>query len=259
MINPGLSCGRCPACLGGDDPLCREYRILGEHLPGTVAEEVVVPAINLAPVPEGMPWPQAAAFPMATLTAWRMLASRAALRGGETVLIWGVGGGVAMAALQIAVLLGARPIVTSGSDAKLEVARAHGAAVTLNHATTDVVAAVRQETGGRGADVVVDSVGARTWTDSLRALRRGGRVVVCGATTGPEAGFDLRRLFWHQWSILGSTMGSRREFAEVVRLAHQGRLWPVVDRVVPLARGTEAYDRMRRGEQTGKLVIEVAT
>ena len=259
MINPALSCDRCPACLAGEESLCVEFRILGEHLPGTAAEQVVVPAVNLAPVPDGMSWPEAASFSLATLTAWRMLADRVVLRAGETVLIWGVGGGVGMAALQIAALMGARPIVTSGSDAKLEIARARGAAVTLNHATTDVVAAVRRETAGRGADVVVETGGARTWADSLRALRRGGRLVVCGATTGPEAGFDLRRLFWHQWSVLGSTMGNRREYAEIVRLAHQGRLWPVVDQVVPLARGAEAFGRMQRGEQTGKLVLEVAT
>jgi len=259
MLNPGLSCGRCPACLAGEESLCAEFRILGEHVAGTAAEQVVVPAVNLAPVPDGMSWAEAAAFSLATLTAWRMLADRAVLRAGETVLIWGVGGGVGMAALQIAALMGARPIVTSSSDGKLEAARARGAVVTLNHATTDVVAAVRRDTGGRGADVVVETVGARTWTDSLRSLRRGGRLVVCGATTGPEAGFDLRRLFWHQWSILGSTMGGRREYAEIVRLAHQGRLWPVVDQVVPLARGAEAFGRMRRGEQTGKLVIEVTT
>jgi len=122
-----------------------------------------------------------------------------------------------------------------------------------------VVAEVRRLTDGRGADVVVDSVGERTWTSSLRALRRGGRMVVCGATTGPAASFDLRRLFWHQWSILGSTMGSRREYAEIVRLAHQGRLWPTVDRVVPLADGAAAYRRLQQGEQTGKLVLEVSS
>jgi NADPH:quinone reductase-like Zn-dependent oxidoreductase len=206
-----------------------------------------------------MSWPQAAAFSLATLTAWRMLAGRADLRAGETVLVWGIGGGVGMAALQIGVLLGARVIVTSSSEAKLAVARAQGAAVTLNHATDDVVAAVKRETGGRGADVVVDSVGERTWDRTLRAVRRGGRIVVCGATTGPKAGFDLRRLFWRQWSILGSTLGNRREYGEIVRLAQQRRLWPVVDQVVPLSRGAEAYARMQRGEQTGKLVIEVAT
>lgn len=258
MLNPGVSCGHCAACLEGDEPLCPDYAILGEHRPGTAGELVVVPAVNVAPVPAEMSWPQAAAFSLATLTAWRMLSGRARLRAGETVLVWGVGGGVGMAALQIGVLLGARVIVTSGSDAKLAVARRLGAAVVLNHRTDDVVAAVKRETEGRGADVVVDSVGERTWELSLRAVRRGGRVVVCGATTGPRAGFDLRRLFWRQWSILGSTMGSRREYAEIVRLAQQGRLWPVVDQVVPLARGAEAYARMQRGEQTGKLVIEVS-
>jgi NADPH:quinone reductase-like Zn-dependent oxidoreductase len=257
MINPGLSCGRCPACEEGEESLCRDFRLLGEHRPGTAAEYVVVPAGNLAPVPEGMPWPQAAGFSLATLTAWRMLAGRAGLRPGETALIWGIGGGVSLAALQIVLLLGGRAIVTSGSEAKLDAARALGAAAALDHGRDDVVAEVRRLTGGRGADVVVDSVGERTFPDSLRALRRGGRVVICGATTGPAAAFDLRRLFWHQWSILGSTMGSRREYAEIVRLAHQGRLWPVVDRVVPLAEGASAYERMRRGEQTGKLVLEV--
>ncbi len=257
MINPGLSCGRCPACEEGEESVCRQFRLLGEHVPGTAAEYVVVPAANLASVPDGMPWPQAAGFSLATLTAWRMLADRARLRAGETVLIWGIGGGVSLAALQISLVLGGRPIVTSGTEAKLEAARTLGAAAAVNHTRDDVVAEVRRLTGGRGADVVVDSVGERTWPDSLRALRRGGRIVVCGATTGPAAALDLRRLFWHQWSILGSTMGSRREYAEIVRLAHQGRLWPRVDRVFPLADGAAAYERMRRGEQTGKLVLEV--
>lgn len=257
MINPGLSCGHCADCVAGEEPLCREFRLLGEHVPGTAAEYLVIPEGNLAPVPEGMPWAQAAGFSLATLTAWRMLAGRARLRGGETVLIWGTGGGVALAALQITQLLGGRAVATSGTDAKLATARALGAALALNHSRDDVVGEVRRFTAGRGADVVVDSVGERTWSDSLRALARGGRLVVCGATTGPSAGFDLRRLFWRQWSILGSTMGSAREYAEIVRLAHQGRLWPVVDRVVPLADGALAYERMRRGEQTGKLVLEV--
>ena len=258
LINPGLSCGRCPACEAGEESLCADFAILGEHLPGTAAELVVVPAANLGRVPEGMSWSEAAAFTLVTLTAWRMLTGRARLQAGETVLIWGVGGGVGMAALQIALLLGARPIVTSGSDAKLAAAVGLGAALGVNHRSADVVAEVRRETAGRGADVVVDCVGEATWTDSQRALRRGGRLVVCGATTGPSVSLDLRRLFWHQWTILGSTMGSRREFAEIVRLAHEGRLWPLVDSVVPLAEGASAYARMQRGEQTGKLVIEVS-
>jgi NADPH:quinone reductase-like Zn-dependent oxidoreductase len=258
LINPGVSCGSCAACQAGEDSLCTSYAILGEHLPGTAAELVVVPAANLGTVPAAMSWPEAAGFTLATLTAWRMLTTRAHLEAGETVLIWGVGGGVGMAALQIAVLLGARAIVTSGSDDKLAAGARLGAAVGLNHRTADVVKEVRRETAGRGADVVVDCVGEATWSSSLRALRRGGRLVVCGATTGPSASFDLRRLFWHQWSILGSTMGSRREFEEIVRLAGEGKLWPVIDSVVPLADGVSAYQRMQRGEQTGKLVIEVS-
>jgi len=258
LINPGRSCGRCAACREGEESLCATYAILGEHVPGTAAELVVVPAANLGRVPDGMSWAEAAGFTLATLTAWRMLTTRAKLQAGETVLIWGVGGGIGMASLQIAAMLGARPIVTSGSEAKLAAAVRLGAAIGLNHGTADVVAEVRRQTGGRGADVVVDCVGEATWSNSLRALRRGGRVVVCGATTGPAASFDLRRLFWHQWSILGSTMGNRREFAEIVALAQEGKLWPVVDSVVPLAEGAEAYRRMQRGEQTGKLVIEVS-
>jgi NADPH:quinone reductase-like Zn-dependent oxidoreductase len=258
MINPSLTCGRCAACAAGDDVLCSHFGVIGEHSSGTAAEYIVVPARNLAPVPPDMPWAQAAAFSLATLTAWRMLTTRARLQAGETVLIWGIGGGVALAALQIASLLGARTIVTSGSDAKLEKARDLGADAALNHHQSDVAGEVRKLTQGRGADVVVDSVGEQSWPGSLKSLRRGGRLVICGATTGPIVSLDLRRLFWHHWNILGSTMGSRREYAEIVRLAGEGKLWPVVDRVVPLEDGVRAFERLSRGEQVGKLVIEVA-
>jgi NADPH:quinone reductase-like Zn-dependent oxidoreductase len=258
MINPTLSCGNCPWCLQGEDSLCQSLQVLGEHLPGTAAEYLLMPAENLALVPESMPWPQAAGFSLATLTAWRMLTTRGRVQPGETVLIWGVGGGVAIAALQIAGLLGARTIVTSGHDAKLEVARRLGADAVLNHRQVDVAVEVRRLTDGRGADLIVDSVGEQSWRTSLRSLRRGGRLLVCGATTGPTVSLDLRRLFWHQWSILGSTLGSRREYAEIVRLAGEGKLWPVIDRVVPWDRALSAVERLTRGEQTGKLVIEVA-
>jgi NADPH:quinone reductase-like Zn-dependent oxidoreductase len=258
MINPTVSCGECSACLAGEDSLCANLRVVGEHCPGTIAEFIVLPSRNLASVPADMGWPEAAAFSLATLTAWRMLVTRAQLRAGETVLIWGIGGGVALAALQIARLVGARTIVTSGSDSKLETARALGADVLLNHKLADVRTVVREHTGGLGADVVIDSVGEETWPASLRALRRGGRLVVCGATTGPLVSLDLRRLFWHQWSILGSTLGSRGEYAEIVRHAAEGRLWPVIDRVVPLEQALDAFQRLRQGEQVGKLVIEVA-
>lgn len=257
MINPTLSCGECPACRAGEEALCDKLRVLGEHCAGTAAELVVVPAENLASVPARMSWAQAAAFSLATLTAWRMLLTRARVQPGEAVLIWGIGGGVALAALQIAKLIGARTIVTSGSDAKLAAARALGADLALNHRTGDVAAEVRRFTG-RGADVVVDSVGEQSWQGSLRSLRRGGRLVVCGATTGPMVSLDLRRLFWHQWSLLGSTLGSRREYAEIVQHASNGKLWPVIDRTVPLGEALAAFERLQRGEQVGKLVIEVA-
>jgi NADPH:quinone reductase-like Zn-dependent oxidoreductase len=258
MVNPTLSCGNCWACGEGEDSLCPNLRVLGEHCSGTAAEYIVVPARNLALVPDGMPWAQAAAFPLATLTAWRMLTARARIQSGETMLIWGIGGGVALAALQIARMLGARTIVTSGMDTKLDVARRLGADAVVNHQTGDVVAEVRKLTDGRGADVVVDSVGEQSWPASLRSLRRGGRLVICGATTGPAVSIDLRRLFWHQWSVLGSTLGNRREYAEIVRLAGEGKLWPVLDRIVPLREAVRAFERLSRNEQVGKLVIEVA-
>jgi NADPH:quinone reductase-like Zn-dependent oxidoreductase len=206
-----------------------------------------------------MSWGQAAAFPLATLTAWRMLTTRAGLMPGERVLIWGVGGGVALAALAIARHLGARPIVTSSSDAKLARARELGAEVTLNHVTQDVAREVRSLTEKRGVEVVVDSVGQQTWERSLRCLGRLGRLVTCGGTSGPMVTTDVRKLFWYQWSLLGSTMGSESEFRTIVELAGQGRLWPEIDAVFPLARSREALERLKAGEQLGKIVIEVAS
>ncbi len=256
LVNPGLWCAACPVCAAGEHPLCREYRILGEHLEGTMAEYLVVPARNAVPIPEDLSWAEAAAFPLATLTAWRMLMTRARVRAGETVLIWGVGGGVALQALQIARLAGARVVVTSSSDTKLEAARGLGADLTLNHTRDDVVRAVRDLTGA-GADVVVDSVGEATWDQSLRALRPMGRLVTCGATTGPRVALDLRRLFWFQWSLLGSTMGTQAEFLEVVRLLGRGRLRPLIDSITPLAEGATAFARLADGRQLGKLVLEV--
>ena len=260
MINPGISDYSCEFCQAGEHSLCVNYRLLGEHLPGTVGELVTVPAHNVAHIPALLPvvsWAEAAGFSLVTLTAWRMLVTRAQLKDGETVLIWGIGGGVALAALRIAKLVGAHAIVTSSDDAKLAAARELGADNTFNHRTQQVAQEVRALTNKRGVDVVVDSIGAATWDDSLRCLRRGGRLVTCGATSGPQVGLDVRRLFWHHWSILGSTMGNAAEYAEIVRRLGRGELRPMVDRVFPLARARDAYERLQKGEQLGKVVIEI--
>jgi len=260
MLNPGISDYTCEFCRAGEHSLCVHYRLLGEHLPGTAAELVTVPAHNVARIPNITPeltWPEAAAFSLVTLTAWRMVVTRAQVKTGEIVLVWGIGGGVSLAALRIAKLFGARVIVTSSDDAKLAAARKLGADVTLNHRTQNVAQEVRALTNKRGVDVVVDNVGAATWDDSLRCLRRGGRLVICGATSGPEVGLDLRRLFWHQWSILGSTMGNAAEYAEIVRRLANGALRPIVDRVYPMAAVRDAYAHLAKGEQFGKVVLEL--
>lgn len=258
VINPGLGCGSCEACQADEEIFCRHFALLGEHRAGTAAEEVVVPARNVLPIRGEWSWPEAAAFTLTTLTAWRMLTTRAGLRRDELVLIWGIGGGVAIQALQIARHLGARVAVTSSSDDKLARAAALGAELGVNHAREEDVARAVKTHFGRGVDVVVDSVGTPTWPQSLRAMRPGGRLVTCGATGGRYVDLDLRRLFWFQWSLLGSTMGTAREFAEIVALGDAGVLRPVVDAVHPLADGVRAYRRLAEAQQFGKLVLEVA-
>jgi NADPH:quinone reductase-like Zn-dependent oxidoreductase len=260
MINPGIADGTCEYCRAGEQSLCVDYRMLGEHLPGTLAQYVVVPEPNLAIIPTlptPLTWAEAAAFSLVTLTAWRMVVTRARVAPGETVLIWGVGGGVSLSALRIAKLKGARVIATSSDDVKLAEARRLGADVTFNHKTEQVAQQVRALTGRRGADVVIENVGEATWDQSLRALARGGRLVTCGATTGPMVTIDLRRLVWYQWSILGSTMGNAAEYQEVVRLLGAGELRPLVDRVFPFTEGRAAFERLERGEQLGKIAIQI--
>jgi NADPH:quinone reductase-like Zn-dependent oxidoreductase len=257
VLNPGISDRTCKYCLAGDQPLCPNYSILGEQRPGTLAEFIVVPAVNVARVPATTDEAEAAAFTLATLTAWRMLVTRADLQPGERVLIWGIGGGVALAALQIAKLIGAHVTVTSSSDEKLARARDLGADETLNYVGVDVGREIRQRTQKRGVNVVVDSVGEATWAQSLGALGKKGRLVTCGGTSGPMVTTDVRRLFWNQWSILGSTMGSEAEFCAIVAHFNAGRLRPPVDSVYPLADGREAFQRMQNKEQFGKIVMRV--
>ncbi len=258
ILNPGMSCGQCEYCRDGEQPLCPSYRVLGEHVPGTMTELVVVPEGNVARLDARVDLLEAAAFPLATLTAWRMMVTRARVRAGERVLIWGIGGGVALACLQIGKMLGAHVTVTSRSAEKLRRALALGADDTVEHGTVDVGREIRARTGKRGVDVVIDSVGEATWSQSLGALGRRGRLVTCGATSGPMVTTDVRRLFWNQWSILGSTMGNDEEFAAITAQLNAGRLRPVIDRVYPLADGRDAYQRMAAGGQFGKLVVQVA-
>ena len=258
VINPGMSDRTCEYCRAGEQPLCPRFALLGEHLPGTLAEYVVVPAANVRTVPSELPPESAAAFTLATLTAWRMLVTRARVQPGEQVLIWGIGGGVALAALQICKQIGARVWAVSGSDDKLRMAKEMGADETLNRNDVDVARVIRERTGKRGVDVVVDNVGKATWTQSLQALGRRGRLVTCGATSGPIVETDVRRLFWNQWSILGSTMGNDAEFDAIVSELRAGRLLPRVDSVFRLEDGRAAFERLERASQFGKIVVRIS-
>jgi NADPH:quinone reductase-like Zn-dependent oxidoreductase len=258
VINPGISDGTCEFCVRGEQSECVQFRLLGEHLPGTLAEYVVVPARNVGKIPADSPMDTAAAYPLATLTAWRMVHTRAKVTADDEVLIWGIGGGVAQAALRICKQIGAKVWVTSGSDEKLEKARRLGADEVLNHRTVNVGKEIRARTGKRGVSVVLDSVGQATWGGSLAALGRAGRLVTCGGTSGPIVETDVRRLFWNQWTIMGSTMGNDSEFSAVVREFNEGRLQPVVDSVYEMENGRSAFERMAAGEQFGKIVVRVS-
>ncbi len=231
--------------------------VIGEHGDGTNAELIAVPSTNVHPIPDGLSFEEAAAFPLVFETAYRMLVTRAGLREGEWVLLWGIGSGVSTAGLAIARALGARTIVTSSSDAKLERARELGADVTVNHASGDVKTAVREATGGRGADVVVEHVGEATWRTSLEIAARGGRIAVCGATSGPNPPAALHRVWWKELTILGSTMGTRADFQAAYELVASGRARPVVDVVLPLGQIRAAHERLEAGEQLGKIVLAI--
>ncbi|HWG55587.1 MAG TPA: zinc-binding dehydrogenase [Gaiellaceae bacterium] len=241
VINPGLEHGAT-------------ITVVGEHTDGTHAELVAVPEENVFPLPDELSFETAAAFPLVYETAYRMLVTRAAVQPGEWVLVWGIGGGVATAAFEIARALGARTLVTSGSEEKLERAREWGADLAVDHATGDVVAAAK-EVGG--IDVVVETVGEATWARSLAAVKPGGRVTVCGATSGPNPPAALHRFWWKQLTLLGSTMGTRDDFLGAYELVRTGRVRVHVDSVLPLSEIRAAHERMERGEQLGKIVLSI--
>jgi zinc-binding alcohol dehydrogenase/oxidoreductase len=242
VINPGLDDGA---------------HIIGEHMDGTHAEFIAVPADYVHPLPAELSFEEAAAFPLVFETAYRMLVTRAGLQEGEWVLVWGVGGGVASAALVLAKALGGRVIATSSSDEKLAQAQEAGADAVVNHLSGDVGAAVKGATEGHGADVVVEHVGEATWKTSLQAAATGGRIVVCGATSGPNPPAQLHRIWWKQLSILGSTMGTRADFAGVYDLVARGTAKPIVDRVFPLSEAAAAHEYLEGGKQFGKVVLKI--
>lgn len=259
VVAPGISCGVCASCLAGEDNLCRDYSILGEHRHGGYAEFVAVPEANILPKPPQLSFEEAAAVPLVFLTAWNMLVTNGRLRFGDEVLVWGAGSGVGSAAIQIAGLFSARVIAVAGAAWKLEKARALGAAAGIDHREQDVLEEVRRLTGRRGVDVVFDHVGAATWQTSLKSLARGGRLVTCGATSGPEAVTDIRYIYGRRLSIHGTWMGTKGELYEVMRLVRAGRLRPVVHQVFPLDAAAEAQQMMERSEHFGKLVLRVAS
>jgi NADPH:quinone reductase-like Zn-dependent oxidoreductase len=245
VINPGLD--------HGDGRIT----VVGEHRDGTHAELVAVPAESVYAIPDELSFEEAAAFPLVFETAYRMLVTKAGLREGEWVLVWGVGGGVATAALAIAKALGGRVLATSSSDAKLEQATRLGADAVVNHASGDVREAAKAATGGAGIDVVVEHVGEATWATSLAVARPGGRIAVCGATTGPNPPANLHRIWWKQLVVYGSTMGAREDFEGAFELVKTGRARPVIDTVLPLSEIRAAHERLESGDQMGKIVLTI--
>jgi NADPH:quinone reductase-like Zn-dependent oxidoreductase len=258
MLQPGISCGRCGACLSGRDNECPQYEVLGyRNHPGGYAQLVKVPAQNLVPIPDHISFVDAAAFPLTFVTAWHMLVTRAQLQRGEDVLVLAAGSGVGQAAIQIAGLLGGRVIATAGTDAKLDQARALGASEVINHHTQDIAEEIKRLTDRRGVDVVFEHVGRATWAKSVRSLARGGRLVTCGATTGGDAAVDLLALFSKQLSILGSYMGTKSELLRAAEFFFSGQLKPIVDRTYPLEEAAAAQQRLEQSGQFGKIVLEV--
>jgi len=252
---PGRGCGHCQACAAGNDNLCREYVLYGYQINGGFAQYAAVRGDNLIRKPKNIDWAEAASVSLVFLTAWHMLVSRAALRPGEICLVMAAGSGVGIAAVQIAKLLGAKVIATAGSDAKLARAKELGADSVVNYSKAEWARQVRELTGRAGVDVVVEHTGEEFFEGCVTTLARNGRLVTCGATSGPRAGFDIRLLFARHLTLLGSYMGSKSEVHEVWKFVAAGKLKPVVDKTFPLAEAAQALERMRRREQFGKLVL----
>src|SRR5919206_3147722 len=255
MLQPGVSCGHCFECLSGRDNLCPQYDIIGYRRDGGYAELVAAPGVNVIPKPAGLSWPEAAALPLVTVTAWHMLVTRANVQPGEDVLVHAAGSGVGSIAIQIAKLRGARVITTASSDEKLAKARALGADETINYTRDDWPKEVKRLTDRKGVDVVVEHTGAATWPGSIAALKNNGRLVTCGATSGFDARTDLRQVFYRHLTLLGSFMGSKAELLDAMRFVERGQIRAVVDRRLPLAEARRAHELMGDRAQFGKIIL----
>jgi NADPH:quinone reductase-like Zn-dependent oxidoreductase len=255
MVQPGVSCGHCDACLRGEDNLCREYDIIGYRRNGGYAELVAVPGVNVIPKPQNLSWDQAAAIPLVTLTAWHMLVTRAQVRPGESVLIQAAGSGVGSIAIQVAKLHGARVLATASTDAKLAKARDLGADEVINYTREDWPKEIKRLTNRQGVDVVVEHTGAATWAGSIASLKTGGRLVTCGATSGFDARTDIRQVFYRHLTILGSFMGAKAELLDAMKFVENGKISAVVDQSLPLADARKAHELMEDRAQFGKLVL----
>jgi NADPH:quinone reductase-like Zn-dependent oxidoreductase len=255
MLQPGVSCGHCAECLAGRDNMCDDYDIIGYRRDGGYGELLAVPGVNVIPKPKNLNWAEAAALPLVTLTAWHMLVTRAQVRPGEEVLVQAAGSGVGSLGIQIAKLHGARVIATAGSDEKLAKARELGADETINYSNDKWPKEVKRLTGGRGVDVVFEHTGAATWPGSILSLKRGGRLVTCGATSGFDAHTDLRHVFYRHLTILGSMMGSKADLLAAMKFIESGQIRAVIDRTLPLAEAGKAHELMEDRAQFGKLVL----
>jgi len=256
LLAPMLFCNHCAKCAAGLQNQCAEFTVLGNLVDGGDCELIAVPAVNVIPIPDWLDFTQAASVPLVFLTAWHMLVGRAGIRPGQTVLVLGGGSGVGIAAIQIAKLFHATVIATAGDETKLEKARALGADHGINHYKQKISQEVRTITNKAGVDIVVEHVGAATWDESMKSLKPGGTIVTCGATTGPNAAFDLRFLFVRQLSFLGSYMGTMGELHEVLKHVFAGTLKPVVDRSFPLKDARAAHEYMEASQMFGKIVLQ---